>query len=74
MTTDLTKVGRLENYRKSSFVSRSQMATDLEAEEAMILSCEARERMGDLWALLISAASYHVFRLNSRSCIIKESR
>jgi hypothetical protein len=27
------------------------MATDLEADEAMMVSWEASERMGDLWAL-----------------------
>ena len=73
MTTDLTNVGRLQNSLTSSLVSRSQMATDFEAEETMILSWDANESIGDLWALLISAASYQVFLLNSRSCIRTDS-
>ena len=53
MTTDLTNVGRLENSRTSSLLSRSHITTDFEADETMMFSWVAKDKIADLWAFFI---------------------
>jgi hypothetical protein len=67
MTTDLTNVEFVNGDDNSCTIehdSRSQTMIDFEAEDTSRFSFEARDRIGDLCALGISAASYHEFLLN----------
>ncbi len=58
----------------SSFDYKSHTATDFDADEARMFSCAARDKIGDLCALVISAASYQLFLLNYKFCSCVDCR